>query len=201
MDMKLIRNDEEYEATIEGIERLIDTGAEPNTPEGDKVEILSLLVEAYEKDHYPVPLPDPIEAIKYYMESRGLSRADLEPFIGSRARVSEILNRKRSLSLNMIRKLSKGLGIPTEILVQDYKLEEKKTEFNWTQATYQKSQSIFGWLVAMMTIRKHESDVSSFLQISDSKVNEYWALTDYQDYMYLVVDSKNLNAPVNEVIL
>ena len=124
MDIRLIKTDDDYEAVIKEIERLIETEVEPNTPDGDLLDVLSMLVEAFEEENYPIPLPDPIEAIEYYMESRGLSRSDLEPFIGSRARVSEILNRKRALSLNMIRKLSAGLGIPAEILLQPYSLEE-----------------------------------------------------------------------------
>jgi len=126
VDIRLIKTDDDYEAAIKEIERLIETGVEPNTPDGDLLDVLSTLVEAFEGENYPIPLPDPIEAIKYYMESRGLSRSDIEPFIGSRARVSEILNRKRALSLNMIRKLSAGLGIPAEILIQPYSLEESQ---------------------------------------------------------------------------
>ena len=126
MDIRLIKTDDDYEAALKEIERLMEAEVEPNTPDGDLLVVLSTLVEAFEGENYPIPLPDPIEAIKYYMESRDLSRTDLEPFIGSRARVSEILNRKRTLSLNMIRKLSAGLGIPTEILIQPYSLEESK---------------------------------------------------------------------------
>jgi HTH-type transcriptional regulator/antitoxin HigA len=126
VDIRLIKTDDDYEAALKEIERLMEAEVEPNTPDGDLLDVLSTLVEAYEDENYPIPLPDPIEAIKYYMESRGLSRSDLEPFIGSRARVSEILNRKRTLSLNMIRKLSAGLGIPTEILIQPYSLEENQ---------------------------------------------------------------------------
>lgn len=118
MNIKPIRTEADYQSALEEIERLFD--AAPDTPEGDRLEVLTALVEAHEDKHYSVPLPDPIEAIKYYMESRGLSRRDLEPYIGSRARVSEILNRKRRLSLNMIRKLEAGLGIPAEILIQPH---------------------------------------------------------------------------------
>jgi HTH-type transcriptional regulator/antitoxin HigA len=82
--------------------------------------VLVTLVEAYEAQHYSIPAPDPVEAIKYYMESRGLSRGDLEPYIGSRARVAEVLNRRRPLSLGMIRRLHTELGIPAEVLVQPY---------------------------------------------------------------------------------
>jgi len=118
MEIKPIRTEADYQSALEEIERLFD--ATPNTPEGDRLEVLTALVEVYEDKHYSIPLPDPIEAIEYHMASRGLSRRDLESYIGSRARVSEILNRKRRLSLNMIRKLEAGLGIPAEILIQPY---------------------------------------------------------------------------------
>ena len=120
MNIKPIKTNEDYQAALEEIDRLFD--AEPDTPEGDRLEILVTLVEAYENKHYPIPPPDPIEAIEYHVESRGLSRRDLEPYIGSRARVSEILNRKRRLTLRMIRNLETGLGIPAETLIQQYDL-------------------------------------------------------------------------------
>jgi len=94
--------------------------APQDTPEYDRLDILSTLVEAYEKKNFPIELPDPIEAIHYYMDTRGWSRRDLESSLGSRARVSEILSRKRSLTLEMIRKLNQELGIPAEILIQPY---------------------------------------------------------------------------------
>jgi HTH-type transcriptional regulator/antitoxin HigA len=118
MDIKLIKTEADYEAALEEIERLFD--AAPDTPEGARLEVLTTLVEAYEDKHYSIPLPDPIEAIEYYMESRGLSRRDLEPYIGNRGRVSEILNRKRPLSIEMIRRLHAGLGISAEVLIQPY---------------------------------------------------------------------------------
>lgn len=118
MDIRPIKTEADYQAALEEIERLFD--AAPDTPEGDRLEVLTTLVEAYEDRHYSIPLPDPIEAILYHMESRGLSRRDLEPYIGSRGCVSEILNRKRPLSLEMIRRLHAGLGIPAEVLIQPY---------------------------------------------------------------------------------
>ena len=120
MDIKPIKTEKEYEVALKEIENLFD--AEPGTPDGDRLEVLVALVEVYEDEHYPIPLPDPIEAINYYMESRGLTRADLEQYIGSRARVSEILNRKRPLTLSMIQRLHDGLGIPADVLVQPYEL-------------------------------------------------------------------------------
>jgi len=118
MEISPIKTKTNYETALKEIEQLFQ--AEPGTLEGDRLEVLTILVEAYEDQHYNLPLPDPIDAIFYHMESRGLSRRDLEPYIGSRARVSEVLNRKRPLSLDMIRRLSTGLGIPAKVLIQSY---------------------------------------------------------------------------------
>ncbi len=118
MDIRPVNTEADYQAALAEIERLFD--AAPNTPAGDRLDVLTTLVQAYEARHYAIPAPDPVEAIKYYMESRGLSRGDLEPYIGSRARVAEVLNRKRSLSLEMIRRLSSGLGIGADVLIQPY---------------------------------------------------------------------------------
>ena len=119
MKIKPIKTEADYHAALKEIECLFD--AVPDTPEGDHLELLTTLVEAYEEKHFRIPLPDPIEAILYYMESRGLTRRDLERCIGSRARVSEILNRKRPLTMEMIRNLHKWLGIPAEVLIQPYR--------------------------------------------------------------------------------
>jgi len=121
MDIKPIKTERDYEAALAEIEKLM--GAEPNTPEGDKLDVLTTLVETYEEKHYPIDPPDPIEAIIHEMESQGLTRKDLERYLGNRARVSEILNRKRSLSLQMIRNLQEGLGISAEILINPYPLQ------------------------------------------------------------------------------
>ena len=121
MEIKPIRTEADYEAALQEIDRV--WGTPYGSPEGDKLDVLVTLVEAYEEKHYPIPPPDPIEAILHYMESQGLTRRDLEPYLGSRARVAEILNRRRALSLNMIRKLQCGLGIAADILVQPYALQ------------------------------------------------------------------------------
>jgi len=120
MTIRPIKTEADYQAALAEIEQLFD--AEANSPEGDRLEVLTTLVEAYETVHYPVPMPDPIEAIKYYLESRGLSDDYIESYIGSRKQIDEILNRKRPLSLIMIRRLYKGLGIPADILIQSYDL-------------------------------------------------------------------------------
>ena len=106
MEIKPIKKEKDYQATLKEIESLFE--AAPGTPQGDRLDVLTTLVEAYEDRHFRIPLPDPIEAINYYMESRDLNRRDLEPYIGSRSRVSEILNRKRALTTDMIRKLHSG---------------------------------------------------------------------------------------------
>ncbi|MBU1661265.1 MAG: transcriptional regulator [Chloroflexi bacterium] len=121
MNITPIRTEADYEAALNEIERL--WGASFGSPKGDGLDILVTLVEAYEERHYPILPPDPIEAILHYMESQYLTRSDLEPYLGSRARVSEVLNRKRPLSLKMIRKLQNGLGISADVLVQSYSLQ------------------------------------------------------------------------------
>lgn len=120
MELHPIRNEADYQEAIGEIELLFD--AAPQTPEYDRLDILSTLVEAYETIHFPIEIPDPIEAIYYYMDSRGLSLHDLEPCLGNRARVSEVLSRKCFLTLEMIRGLNQKLGIPAEILIQPYNL-------------------------------------------------------------------------------
>ncbi len=120
MNIRPIKTEVDYQLALEEIERLFD--AIPGTPDGDRLEVLTTLVEAYEEQHHPIPFPDPIEAINYHLESRGLSDRDLEPFIGNSALVTEILSRIRPLSIDMIRRLHSGLGISADILIQPYSL-------------------------------------------------------------------------------
>ncbi len=116
MDIKPIRTDEDHIAALREIDRLFSS--RPGTEDGDRLDILTTLVEKYEAAHFPIPDADPVDAIHYYMESRGLTRRDLQSLIGRSNRISEVLNRKRPLSLAMIRNLHKGLGIPAEILIR-----------------------------------------------------------------------------------
>ncbi|WP_293127364.1 transcriptional regulator [Microcoleus sp. bin38.metabat.b11b12b14.051] len=118
MELHPIRTETDYQKALREIASLFD--AAPNTPECDRLDILSTLVEAYEKAHFPIAVPDPIAAIQYYMDTRGWSRIDLEVCLGSRDNVSDVLSRKRSLTLEMIRKLNQELGVPAEILIQPY---------------------------------------------------------------------------------
>jgi HTH-type transcriptional regulator/antitoxin HigA len=115
--LRPVRTEADYQAALSEIDDLID--ADPGTESGDRLEVLSLLVEAYEQENYPIGPPDPVEAIKFRMEQEGLTRKDLEPILGSRARVSEVLAGKRGLSLRMIRRLNEVLGIPLESLIQE----------------------------------------------------------------------------------
>jgi HTH-type transcriptional regulator/antitoxin HigA len=116
MRIKPIKSERDYRTAMKLIDALID--ARPNTPDGDRLEILVTLVDAWEEKHHPIDPPDPVEAIRFAMEQRGMTRHDLEPLIGSRARVAEILNYKRTLTLPMIRRLHEGLGIPAEVLIR-----------------------------------------------------------------------------------
>jgi HTH-type transcriptional regulator / antitoxin HigA len=116
MDISPIKNQRDYRKVLKEIEGLMM--AKRNTPEGDRLDVLVTLVEAWERKHYPMDLPDPVEAIKYHMDQNGLQPRDLIPFIGSRNRVHEVLNRRRSLTLKMIWRLHEGLGIPAESLIK-----------------------------------------------------------------------------------
>jgi HTH-type transcriptional regulator / antitoxin HigA len=115
-DVKPIRTKKDYEAALAEVERL--WGAKSKTPDGDRLDVLATLIDAYENEHYPMDPPDPIEAIKFRMEQQGLTRKDLEPLIGTRTRVAEVLNRKRGLSIEMIRRLHRRLGISAEVLIR-----------------------------------------------------------------------------------
>jgi HTH-type transcriptional regulator/antitoxin HigA len=116
MDIKPIKTDVDYRAALIAIENLM--AAELDTPQGEKLDVMVTLIEAYEAKHFPMGLPDPVEAIKFEMERKGLTVKDLEPMIGKPNRVYEILNRKRSLTLKMIWSLHEGLGIPAESLIK-----------------------------------------------------------------------------------
>lgn len=116
MDITPIKTKRDYRRALKEIEGLMN--AKRGTPEGDRLDVLVTLVEAWEAKHYPISLPNPIEAIRYHMEQQGLEPKDLVPYIGSRNRVYEVLNRKRQLTLKMVWRLHKGLGIPAESLIK-----------------------------------------------------------------------------------
>ena len=115
-EVKPIRSEADYQSALDEVNRL--WGAKAGTPEGDRLDVVATLIDAYESAHEPIDPPDPIEAIRFRMEQQGLNRRDLETLLGSRARVAEILNRKRALSISMIRRLREGLGISAEVLIR-----------------------------------------------------------------------------------
>jgi len=115
-EIKPIRTKRDYEAALKEVERL--WGGKSGTPDGDRLDVLATLIDAYEAEHYPMDPPDPIEAIKFRMEQQGLTRRDLEEIIGTRTRIAEVLNKKRALSIGMIRRLHERLGISAEVLIR-----------------------------------------------------------------------------------
>jgi len=118
MNIKPIKTESDYKKAIERLEVIFD--AEKGTKEGDELEILSILIEKYEADNFPIEMPDPIEAIKFRMEQLGIKQKDLAEIVGFKSRVSEILNKKRKLTVEMIRNLSQKLNIPSDVLIQKY---------------------------------------------------------------------------------
>jgi HTH-type transcriptional regulator/antitoxin HigA len=119
MEIKAIRTEADYLAALQQVSALIDIDPAADSPDGERLDVLGTLVQAYEAKHYPIDPPDPIEAIKFRMEQSGMTVKDLVPYIGSLNRVYEILSYKRSLSLSMIRRLSEGLHIPAEVLIRE----------------------------------------------------------------------------------
>lgn len=116
MKPKVLKTQADYRAALAHLETLMD--ARPGTPQAEELELFAVLIERYEQEHFPIGSPDPVDAIKFRMEQQGLTRKDLEPYIGSQSKVSEVLNRKRPLSVAMIRALHSGLDIPSEVLLQ-----------------------------------------------------------------------------------
>lgn len=124
-DLKPLRSKDDYEEAIAEVDAL--WGARAGTPEGDRLDILATLIDVYETAHYPMKVPDPVQAIKFRMEQQGLTRKDLEKILGSRTRVSEVLNRRRGLSIEMIRKLHAKLNIPADVLIGATRVRKRHT--------------------------------------------------------------------------
>ena len=118
MEIKPIKTEKDYNQALERLEVIFD--AKNGTSEGDELEVLGILIDQYENEHFPIDLPDPIDAIKFRMEQMGYNQSDLAKIVGLKSRASEILNRKRKLSLDMIRQLHERLNIPTDVLIQTY---------------------------------------------------------------------------------
>lgn len=123
MDLKPIRTKKDYLAALAEVETLWDAPAK--SPKADRLDLLSLLIENYERQHFPIQDPDPIEFLNHVMENREMKRKDMEPFIGPRGRVADILNRTRPLTLEMIRRLAEGLNLPAEVLIKPYPLRQE----------------------------------------------------------------------------
>lgn len=121
-ELRPIRSEADYETALEEVEHL--WGAKSDTPEGDRLDVLATLIEVYEAKHYPMDPPDPVEAIRFRMEQQGLTRKDLEPMIGPRNRVADVLNRKRGLSIDMIRQLHEQLGISADVLIRPSRFDK-----------------------------------------------------------------------------
>ena len=123
MELRLIRTKKDYQAALTEIEHLWDAPAK--SIEADRLDVLTLLVEQYERQHYPIADPDPIDFLHHVMEARGMTRKDLEAYLGPRGRVSDIMNRIRPMTLDMIRRLADGLNLPADVLIKPYPLREK----------------------------------------------------------------------------
>ena len=121
----IIHNDEEHAEALAALDGLLSVEPQPGSPEADDLQLLALVIEAYEKERWPIGLPDAVDAIRFRMDQQGLTQRDLEPYIGSHASVSAVLSGKRPLSLRMIRALHEGLGIPLEVLVQEPRPERR----------------------------------------------------------------------------
>ena len=118
MTLRLLKTKKDYQAALDRLEIIFD--AKPGTSQGDELEVLGILIDKYEQEHYPIDFPDPIEAIKFRMEQLGYNQSDLANVVGLKSRASEILNKKRKLTLDMIRNLHSTLNIPTDVLIQTY---------------------------------------------------------------------------------
>jgi len=158
MEPRVITTRERYEEAIEELDRLMDRNPGKNTPDGDRLELLALLIENYEKDQFPIDNPTPIEAIKFRMDEQGLVGRDLEPFIGSRSKVSEVLSGKVPLNLRMIRELHRGLGIPLGVLTQATEQSDTENELDWSKVPIAEMVKL-GWIDKLGS-RDHKEDVA-----------------------------------------
>lgn len=168
MDLKIIRTDEQYQSYLEEVMLLMPTATTPGTPESERLELLSVLIESYEKNKFPIETPDPISAIKFRMEEKNLKQADLIPYFGTRSRVSEVLARKRPLTVQMIRAVSIGLGISAETLIglgePDSPLPANRDEVDWS--VFPVSEMVKrGWIARLRDSSKKavEDSVKSFI--------------------------------------
>ena len=166
MEMKVIKSETDYQAALAGLGRLIDLDPDVGGEDADTLELLALLIEDYEAKQFPIGLPDPIDAIRFCMEQRGLTQKDLVPFIGSRGKVSEVLSRKRPLTLAMIRALHKGLGVPAGILVGEPGASlAEDADIDWQRFPL-KDMIERGWIEASMPDARDRAEelITAFLE-------------------------------------
>jgi HTH-type transcriptional regulator/antitoxin HigA len=156
--IQVIKTETEYQDTVRTIENLIDRNPEPGTPEADQLELLAVLVKDYEARNFKVPLPDPIEAIQFRMEQQGLSQRDLVPYFGSRSKVSEVLSRKRPLTLAMMRALHNGLGIPAKALLQEPEVSDlNDPDIEWSRFPI-RDMVERGWISGKVLSERNEAE-------------------------------------------
>lgn len=155
---RVIKNVADYEEALTEVERLVDRDPAPGTPDADRLELLTLVIRNYESRLVPTRLPDPIEAIRFRMEQQGLAQRDLVPFIGSRSKVSEVLARKRPLTLSMIRALHRGFGIPAESLLQEHSSEAlDESDIEWNRFPVREILAR-GWIKGLSTLEPYEPE-------------------------------------------
>lgn len=177
MNIKPIRNNSDYEEALQALELLVAADPDPDSEDGDRLNILATLIESYENDHYPSTLPSPVEAIKFRMEQANLSPIDLVPFIGSRSKVSEILSGKRPLSLEMIRTLEVGLGIPAKVLIQKPEADGQYQTWSDTLVKAMDKLGYFG--TSSYDGKNKESVLSGFFGSMTSPTPQFaWRKTD-----------------------
>ena len=177
MEVKVIKTEAEYEAALDQVERLIDLDPDVGTKEADELDLLTLLIQAYEAKDFPIEMPDPIDAICFRMEQLGMIQRDLVPFIGSRSKVSEVLSRKRPLTLRMVRALHKGLNIPAEVLLQEHgaSLPEDE-EIEWDRYPLREMINR-GWIkVSAAETRQRAEKLLKEFFVPVKKMESSWAL-------------------------
>lgn len=167
MSIKVIKTDQDYQAALQLVGELMDINPEPNTPEAEKLEVLTILIENYEASVFGEALPDPIDALVFRMEQQNLSPDDLVPYIGSRSKVSEVLTRKRPLSINMMKSLQDGLGIPAKVLLNQSRKPQEKSDT--TSSLPIKEMLKRGYITA----QNLQNDLQSFFQVLNGEQNVF----------------------------
>lgn len=176
MEPKIIKNETEYHEMLKTVEQLIDIDPDPGTSEAERMDVLSLLVEKYENEHFVFQKPTPIEAILFRMQEQGLKQRDLEPYIGSKSKVSEVLSGKRPLSLSMVRALNKGLGLPAEVLLQEADISKTaENKIEWQRFPLREMIKR-GWLKA--TTDDIKSNAKGLMRNFSKSLGEDWFDSD-----------------------